>query len=312
MSTFWSWYISLLTLFTLVALLWLVFATRKGEAKGTVDKTMGHSFDGIEEYDNPLPKWWFMLFVGTIIFTFGYLALYPGLGNWKGVLPGYDDGWTQDKQWQREVDKANAMYGPIFAKYSAMPLEAVAQDPQALKMGGRLFATYCSICHGSDAKGAVGFPNLADDSWRWGGDAETIKTTILHGRMAAMPAWGEVLGEDGVKNVAAYVRQDLAGLKLPEDAKADVAAGKALFASTCVACHGPEGHGTPAMGAPDLTKPAAWIYGSSLAQLQQTIRYGRNGQMPAQDQYLGQDKVHILAAYVYSLSRKGGDKVAVE
>lgn len=179
-------------------------------------------------------------------------------------------------------------------------------------MGGRLFATYCSICHGSDAKGAVGFPNLADDSWRWGGDAETIKTTILHGRMAAMPAWGEVLGEDGVKNVAAYVRQDLAGLKLPEDAKADVAAGKALFASTCVACHGPEGHGTPAMGAPDLTKPAAWIYGSSLAQLQQTIRYGRNGQMPAQDQYLGQDKVHILAAYVYSLSRKGGDKVAAE
>ena len=312
MSTFWSWYISLLTLFTLVALLWLVFATRKGEAKGTVDKTMGHSFDGIEEYDNPLPKWWFMLFVGTIIFTFGYLALYPGLGNWKGVLPGYDDGWTQDKQWQREVDKANAMYGPIFAKYSAMPVEAVAQDPQALKMGGRLFATYCSICHGSDAKGAVGFPNLADDSWRWGGDAETIKTTILHGRMAAMPAWGEVLGEDGVKNVAAYVRQDLAGLKLPEDAKADVAAGKALFASTCVACHGPEGHGTPAMGAPDLTKPAAWIYGSSLAQLLQTIRYGRNGQMPAQDQYLGQDKVHILAAYVYSLSRKGGDKVAAE
>lgn len=312
MSTFWSWYISLLTLFTLVALLWLVFATRKGEAKGTVDKTMGHSFDGIEEYDNPLPKWWFMLFVGTIIFTFGYLALYPGLGNWKGVLPGYDDGWTQDKQWQREVDKANAIYGPIFAKYSAMPVEAVAQDPQALKMGGRLFATYCSICHGSDAKGAVGFPNLADDSWRWGGDAETIKTTILHGRMAAMPAWGEVLGEDGVKNVAAYVRQDLAGLKLPEDAKADVAAGKALFASTCVACHGPEGHGTPAMGAPDLTKPAAWIYGSSLAQLQQTIRYGRNGQMPAQDQYLGQDKVHILAAYVYSLSRKGGDKVAAE
>ncbi|WIF69564.1 cytochrome-c oxidase, cbb3-type subunit III [Metapseudomonas otitidis] len=312
MSTFWSWYISLLTLFTLVALLWLVFATRKGEAKGTVDKTMGHSFDGIEEYDNPLPKWWFMLFVGTIIFTFGYLALYPGLGNWKGVLPGYDDGWTQDKQWQREVDKANAMYGPIFAKYSAMPVEAVAQDPQALKMGGRLFATYCSICHGSDAKGAVGFPNLADDNWRWGGDAETIKTTILHGRMAAMPAWGEVLGEDGVKNVAAYVRQDLAGLKLPEDAKADVAAGKALFASTCVACHGPEGHGTPAMGAPDLTKPAAWIYGSSLAQLQQTIRYGRNGQMPAQDQYLGQDKVHILAAYVYSLSRKGGDKVAAE
>ncbi len=312
MTTFWSWYITLLTLFTLVALLWLVFATRKGEAKGTVDKTMGHAFDGIEEYDNPLPKWWFMLFVGTIVFAIGYLALYPGLGNWTGLFPGYEGGWTQEKQWQREVDKANAQYGPIFAKYSAMPLEAVAQDPQALKMGGRLFATYCSICHGSDAKGAVGFPNLADSSWRWGGDAETIKATILHGRMAAMPAWGEVLGDEGVKNVAAYVRQDLAGLKLPEEAKVDVEAGKALFATTCTACHGQEGHGTAAMGAPDLTQPAAWIYGSSLAQLQQTIRYGRNGQMPAQEQYLGQDKVHILAAYVYSLSRKDGEKVASE
>ena len=193
MSTFWSWYITLLTLGSLVALFWLLFATRKGERKNTTDQTMGHSFDGIEEYDNPLPRWWFMLFLGTLIFAAGYLALYPGLGNFKGLLPGYEDGWTQVAQWEREVAKADAQYGPIFAKYSAMPLEQVAQDEQALKMGGRLFATYCAICHGSDAKGAVGFPNLTDENWRWGGDAETIKTTILNGRIGVMPAWGCLL-----------------------------------------------------------------------------------------------------------------------
>ncbi|CAH0254898.1 Cbb3-type cytochrome c oxidase subunit CcoP1 [Pseudomonas sp. Bi70] len=303
MSTFWSWYITLLTIGSLVALFWLLFATRKGERKNTTDQTMGHSFDGIEEYDNPLPRWWFMLFLGTLIFAAGYLALYPGLGNFKGLLPGYEDGWTQVAQWEREVAKADAQYGPIFAKYSAMPLEQVAQDEQALKMGGRLFATYCAICHGSDAKGAVGFPNLTDENWRWGGDAETIKTTILNGRIGVMPAWGQVLGDDGVRNVAGYVRHELAGLPLAEGSNVDLEQGKQLFSTTCVACHGPAGTGTAAMGAPDLTHPGGWIYGSSLAQLQQTIRYGRNGQMPAQEHYLGNDKVHLLAAYVLSLSR---------
>ncbi len=312
MSTFWSWYVSVLTIGTLLALLWLVFATRKGEKKGTTDQTMGHAFDGIEEYDNPLPKWWFMLFIGTIIFAVAYLALYPGLGNWKGVLPGYEGGWTQVKQWQKEVDKADAQYGPIYAKYAAMPIAEVAKDEQALKMGGRLFSTYCSICHGSDAKGAVGFPNLTDTNWRWGGEPDTIKTTILHGRMAIMPAWGSIIGDDGVKNVSAYVRSSLAGLPLPEGSNADLQAGQTIFNSNCMACHGPQGKGMPMMGAPDLTHPAGWIYGSSLAQLQQTIRYGRNGQMPAQDAYLGNDKVHLLAAYVFSLSQQASQAPAAE
>ncbi|MBT9530595.1 MAG: cytochrome-c oxidase, cbb3-type subunit III, partial [Pseudomonas sp.] len=285
---------------------------RKGEKKGTTDQTMGHAFDGIEEYDNPLPKWWFMLFIGTIIFAVAYLALYPGLGNWKGVLPGYEGGWTQVKQWQKEVDKADAQYGPIYAKYAAMPIADVAKDEQALKMGGRLFSTYCSICHGSDAKGAVGFPNLSDSNWRWGGEPDTIKTTILHGRMAIMPAWGSIIGDDGVKNVSAYVRSSLAGLPLPEGSNADLQAGQTIFNSNCMACHGPQGKGMPMMGAPDLTHPAGWIYGSSLAQLQQTIRYGRNGQMPAQDAYLGNDKVHLLAAYVFSLSQQASQAPAAE
>lgn len=304
MTTFWSGYITLLTLGTIVALFWLIFATRKGESAGMTDKTMGHSFDGIEEYDNPLPKWWFLLFIGTMVFALLYLALYPGLGNWKGMLPGYEDGWTQTKEWQREVNQAETRFGPIFAKYSAMSVAEVAQDGYALKIGGRLFANNCAVCHGSDAKGALGFPNLTNGNWRWGGDAETIKTSILNGRVAAMPAWGAVIGEKGVKDVAAYVRNDLAGLPLPEGSDADLAAGAKVFAQTCAVCHGADGQGTQAMGAPQLTRSAGWIYGSSMAQLQQTIRHGRNGHMPAQEPHLGNDKVHLVAAYVYSLSKQ--------
>ncbi|MCQ0169707.1 cytochrome-c oxidase, cbb3-type subunit III, partial [Pseudomonas sp. S12(2018)] len=275
MTTFWSTYICVLTIGSLIGLTWLLLSTRKGQSKGTTDQTMGHSFDGIEEYDNPLPKWWFWLFVGTLVFSVGYLILYPGLGNWKGILPGYENGWTGANEWQKEMDRADAKFGPIFAKFAAMPVEEVAKDPQALKMGGRLFASNCSVCHGSDAKGAYGFPNLTDNDWRWGGDPETIKASIMGGRHGVMPAWAEVIGEQGVADVAGFVLTNLDGRSLPKDAKADVENGKQLFATNCVACHGPEGKGTPAMGAPDLTHPQAFIYGSSYAQLQQTIRYGR-------------------------------------
>ncbi|AXA25984.1 cytochrome-c oxidase, cbb3-type subunit III [Pseudomonas putida] len=302
MTTFWSTYISVLTIGSLIGLTWLLLGTRKGQSNNTTDQTMGHSFDGIEEYDNPLPKWWFWLFVGTLVFSVGYLILYPGLGSWKGILPGYENGWTQVNEWQKEMDKADARFGPIFAKFAAMPVEEVAKDPQALKMGARLFASNCSVCHGSDAKGAYGFPNLTDKDWRWGGEPETIKASIMNGRHGVMPGWAEVIGEQGVADVAGFVLTNLDGRSLPEGAKADVAKGKEIFASNCVACHGPEGKGTPAMGAPDLTHPQAFIYGSSFAQLQQTIRYGRQGQMPAQAEIQGNDKVHLLAAYVYSLS----------
>ncbi|WP_312359467.1 cytochrome-c oxidase, cbb3-type subunit III [Stutzerimonas balearica] len=302
MTSFWSWYITLLSLGTIAALVWLLLATRKGQRQESTEETVGHSYDGIEEYDNPLPRWWFMLFVATVVFALGYLALYPGLGNWKGVLPGYEGGWTQVKQWQKEVDKANEQYGPLYAKFAAMPVEDVAQDAQALKMGGRLFASNCSVCHGSDAKGAYGFPNLTDNDWLYGGEPETIKTTILHGRQAAMPAWKDVLGEAGIRNVAGYVRS-LSGRDTPEGVEVDVEQGQKLFAANCVACHGADGKGNHAMGAPNLTDNV-WLYGSSFAQIQQTLRYGRNGKMPAQEANLGNDKVHLLAAYVYSLSQQ--------
>lgn len=136
MTTFWSTWICVLTIGSLIGLTWLLIGTRKSETKGSVDQTMGHSFDGIEEYDNPLPQWWFMLFAGTLVFAVGYLILYPGLGNWKGILPGYANGWTGVHEWEKEMDRADARFGPIFAKFAAMPLEEVAKDPQALKMGG--------------------------------------------------------------------------------------------------------------------------------------------------------------------------------
>src|SRR5699024_3691612 len=205
---------------------------------------------------------------------------------------------------EREMDRADEKYGPIFAKYSAMSVEQVAQDPDAIKMGARLFANHCAICHGSDAKGSPGFPNLADNIWRWGGDTASIKSSILNGRNGVMPGWGAVIGEDGVKNVSAYVRQELAGLKLPDGHDADLSAGQEVYASTCVACHGANGEGMTALGSPNLTSSAGWIYGSSLAQIQQTVRHGRNGVMPAQEQYLGEDKVHILTAFVYNLSKE--------
>lgn len=316
MTSFWSWYITVLTLGTIFALTWLLLDTRKGQRSEQSDEKVGHAYDGIEEFDNPLPNWWFWLFVGTIVFALGYLVLYPGLGNWKGILPGYEaldtkndtafangqTGWTGVHEWEKEMAKADAKYGPIFAKFAAMPIEEVAKDPQALKMGGRLFASNCSVCHGSDAKGAYGFPNLTDADWRWGGTPDKIKESIMAGRHAVMPGWSEVIGEQGVSDVAAYVLTQLDDRKLPEGVKADPAKGQALFATNCAVCHGPEGKGNPLMGAPDLTHPGAFIYGSSFAQLQQTIRYGRQGQMPAQAQLQGNDRVHLLAAYVYSLS----------
>ncbi|UVE19337.1 cytochrome-c oxidase, cbb3-type subunit III [Pseudomonas sp. LS44] len=322
MTLFWSLYVTVLTLGTIFSLTWLLFSTRRGQRTEATDETVGHAFDGIEEYDNPLPKWWFMLFVATIIFALGYLALYPGLGNWKGLLPGYSyvnnetkqefsngkPGWTGVHEWEKEMAKADAKFGPIFAKFAAMPIEEVAKDPQALKMGGRLFASNCSVCHGSDAKGNYGFPNLTDDSWRWGGEAETIKTSIMGGRHGMMPAQAPTIGEENVPNVAAYVITELQGRKLPEGVKADIEAGRKVFSTTCFACHGAEGHGTPAMGAPNLTRPDAFIYGTSFAQVQHTIRYGRSNAMPAQAEIQGNDKVHLLAAYVYSLSH--GEKAA--
>lgn len=291
MSLFWSIWIIGLTLTCGALVVWVLFANRSTQHKP--DATTGHVYDGIEEYDNPLPAWWFYLFVGTVVFGIGYLIAYPGLGSFRGVL-----GWTQENQLEREVQRAEEIYGPLFAKYAAMPIPDVAREPQALKMGQRLFATHCAQCHGADARGSFAFPNLADNDWLYGGAPEQIKETIAHGRSGAMPPWEAALGDAGMQEVTAFV----VGLNGRDTDAKLAAAGAQKFAMFCAACHGADGTGNIAMGAPNLADDI-WLYGGTPQMIQQTVRYGRNARMPAWQERLGAERVHLLAAYVYSLSQ---------
>lgn len=294
MSGFWSLWIIVLTIATIIGVTWLLFANRKS-TNTREDGTTGHVYDGIEEYDNPLPAWWFYLFVITILFGIGYLIVFPGLGNFKGVL-----GWTQEQQWQDRVEAAEKKYGEVFAQYRSLSVEAVADDPRAMKMGQRLFANNCAQCHGSDAMGSYGFPNLTDEEWLYGGSPEQIRNSIVGGRNGAMPAWSAAMSDEDVANVSSYVIS-LAGREADPES---VAAGQQKFQMFCVACHGADGKGNVAFGAPDLTNNI-WLYGGSPGLIQRTIRNGRNGKMPAHKDILSEDKVHLLTAYVFSLSKGG-------
>lgn len=292
-SGFWNIYIIILTVVSILACFWLVrwLSTAPGEDIG---KPTGHVWDeDLQELNNPLPRWWLMLFYITLFFGIGYLALYPGLGTFKGYL-----GWTSTGQYEREMDQADAEYGPLFKKYSGMPLAAVAADPEARRMGERMFVSYCAVCHGSDARGARGFPNLRDSDWLYGGTPEAIEASIMNGRNGVMPAWEQALGgEAGVSDVAQYVLSLSGG-----DVDAAAAGrGQEKFQQLCVACHGADGTGNQTLGAPNLTDKV-WLYGGSRAAVMETIAKGRNGQMPAHKEFLGQEKSHLLAAYVYSLS----------
>ncbi len=293
-SGFWSWYIIVGVVGGIVAMFWLNrWMSGSTVKEGEKVKPVGHVWDeDLQELNNPLPRWWLNLFYVTLVFGIGYLALYPGLGTWRGLL-----GWTETGQYDREMAAADKEYGPLYEKYSKEDLLTLATDRAALKTGERLFVNYCSNCHGSDAGGGPGFPNLRDNDWLYGGDPQTIQTTILNGRQGAMPAWGAVLGPEGVSNVAEYV---LSFSGRSTDAAA-AAAGKEKFQQLCVACHGPEGKGNQAMGAPNLTDNI-WLYGGSKKTIMETIEKGRGGRMPAWAGFLGEAKVHLLAAYVYSLS----------
>ena len=225
MSSFWSWWVIILTVVSFIGIFWILWANRTG-APADPEQTTGHAADGIEEYDNPLPYWWFLMFLLTMVFSIGYLVVYPGLGNFPGLL-----GWTQLNQWERQVAAAEERFGALRFKYLAMPIEAVAQDPEARKMGQRMFANNCAQCHGADAKGNYDFPNLADGNWLWGDTPQAIKASITKGRIAAMPAWGEMLGDEGVRNVTAYVMR-MSGRSV-DGAHAD--AGKEKYDMVCVA-----------------------------------------------------------------------------
>lgn len=289
-SAFWSPYITLIVLAGVVGcgfFLWL-----QGRAKNTPGQTMGHVWDEtLEEYNNPMPNWWRWMFYITVVFGLAYLALYPGLGSYAGKF-----GWTSSGQHEQEVVDADAVYGKIFNAYLKQDLKTVAMDDNARQMGEHLFLTYCAQCHGSDARGAKGYPNLTDNDWLWGGEPEQIKTTIMGGRIGVMPPFAQ-LGGETIKDVANYVRS-LSGLAADS---LRAARGKEVFASAgCVACHGADARGNQAMGAPNLTDKI-WLFGSKEETIVETITKGRNIQMPAQKAFLGEAKVHLLAAYVYGL-----------
>jgi cytochrome c oxidase cbb3-type subunit 3 len=292
-SDFWHWYIAVISVAGIIGCgVLLKMQSTKRLDKGEKAELHGHVWDeDLTEYNNPLPRWWMWLFYITIVFSLIYLAFYPGLGNFAGKL-----GWTSAGEYQKEIAEANAEYGPLFDKYMKVDLVTLSRDPQANAMGQRLFLNYCAQCHGSDAGGAKGFPNLRDRDWLYGGDPAAIETTILDGRNGVMPTLVAAIGgEKGVMELTHYVRS-LSGLK--HDA-AQAAAGQAKFA-VCAGCHGADGKGMTAVGAPNLTD-AVWLYGSSEETIAETIRSGRNNMMPAQKERLGEAKVHLLAAYVYSL-----------
>lgn len=313
-SGFWNIYITVLTLLSIAGcglLLWsqsrtkIVVPPSAGAAHGAAAAdvgTTGHVWDGdLTELNTPMPRWWMWLFYITIVFALLYLFLYPGLGTYAGKL-----GWKSSTAYQEELKKAEADYGPLFQRYLSQDLKVVAADPQAHAIGERLFLTYCAQCHGSDAHGNKGFPNLTDNDWLYGGTPEIIKTTILHGRNGQMPSMAAAVGTDkDVENVAHYV-QSLS------NANADpikAVFGKAKF-GVCAACHGADAHGNQALGAPNLTDKI-WLYGGSIDTIMETIRKGRNNVMPAFDSFLGEAKVHVLAAYVWSLSNPQGQEQGV-
>ena len=295
-SDFWHWYISILTIISILACVWLLRWMTSGYKKTDQVEDTGHVWDGdLTELNNPLPRWWLGLFYITIVFSGFYLLLYPGLGSFAGIL-----GWTSQGSYEEEVERVEAKVGPLFARYQQTPVIDLLKDEDALKVGERLYASYCTTCHGSDARGARGYPNLRDRDWLWGGDPQSIKTTITNGRIAAMPAWeGPLGGEAGVDEVAQYVLSLSGRATISELAEK----GKAKYDIFCVACHGPTGTGNTALGAPNLTDDI-WLYGGSLTRISQSIANGRNGQMPAQGEFLGEAKIHLLSAYVYGLSQE--------
>ena len=293
-SGFWSAYIAILTIVSLLAcalLLWKLSTKRL--APGQKAGVMGHVWDeNLEEYNNPLPQWWMWLFWITLVFAFVYLTLYPGLGSFPGVLK-----WSSVGQYEAEQVRAKERYEPIYVKFAAMDIPAVAADAQAREMGQRLFLNYCSQCHASDARGGAGFPNLTDNDWLYGGTPEAIVASITQGRSGVMPPWSQ-LGEDGIRNLANYVLS-LSG-RTHDALRA--AQGKEIFAANCAACHGADGKGNQALGAPNLTDEI-WLYGGSEGAVTASITKGRNGQMPVWGEFLGPAKTHLLAAYVYGLSQ---------
>jgi cytochrome c oxidase cbb3-type subunit 3 len=299
MSPFWSWFIILIVVLNIAGCVWLLWWTGKRRPGDPAPTDTSHVWDGdLTEYNKPMPRWWINLFYLTIVFSIGYLVYYPGMGAFAGT-----SGWTSAKEHDADKAEADARIDAAFARFASLPLEQIARDPEAQRHGRAIFANHCSTCHGSDARGAKGFPDLTDDVWHWGGSGDAILATVLHGRQAAMPPLGATLGgEAGITETAVYV-QSLSGQKVDPSL---AAAGKARFAGICAACHGADGKGNIALGAPDLTD-AVWLYGGDFASIREGIVNGRNGMMPAHGPSIGETRARLVAAWVLAQSQDASD-----
>jgi cytochrome c oxidase cbb3-type subunit III len=289
----WAIFVAAATVLGLVlCLVLLAIASKRKVMAG--DNTTGHVWDeDLRELNNPLPRWWMWLFIITVVFSAVYLAFYPGLGTNPGTL-----NWTSVGQYQAEQDKARAAMAPVYARYTVMKADELVKDEVAMGIGQRLFLNNCSQCHGSDGRGSKGFPNLTDNDWLGAGSPEYIEKTIVEGRIGMMPPMAAAVGNaDDVKNVANYV------LSLSGSAHNNLAAelGKSKFAA-CAACHGPEGKGNPALGAPNLTDKV-WLHGWGEQAIISMVTNGKTNAMPAQGRLLTPEQVHVLGAYVWSLSQ---------
>ncbi len=298
-SSFWPFFISAIVLGGIVFCMTVLFITSKSHDPAHTGESTGHVYDeDIVEMNNPMPRWWMWMFVITCVFGLSYLFLYPGLATYTGKL-----GWTQIKQYEQEVKESNERLAPIYAKYTGMAIEDVAKDQKAMAIGERLFMNTCAQCHGSDAHGSRGFPNLTDKDWLGAGTPEYIAETITNGRQGMMPPMAAAVGSaDDVKNVANYVLS-LSGSQ--HDA-ARAALGKEKFAA-CAACHGPDGKGNPTIGAPNLTDDI-WLHGAGEAAIIERINHGKTNQMPAQGSRLTPEQIHVLAAYVWRFSNMESTK----
>jgi cytochrome c oxidase cbb3-type subunit 3 len=308
MSGFWNVWVWVLTLGTLAGCLWLLqsLTTRRKQKPSEDKSTTGHVWDGdLVELNNPLPRWWLWLFWITGIYMLVYLVIYPGLGTFGGI-----SSWSQKSQYEAEIADAEKRFGNVFAAFANTPIPELASNPDAIRLGRNIFLNRCATCHGSDGRGAKGFPNLADTAWLWGNAPEAIVATITNGRRGNMPALGPVLGEQGVTEVIAWLRAlpGLAGSTAdPAALGPAAAAGQQKFMSFCIGCHGIDAKGNQMLGAPNLTD-SDWLHGSTDADIRDVLMKGRSNQMPAQADILGPDRIRVLAAYVLSLGESGASQ----
>ena len=300
MSHFLSVFVTICVVLGLMGVAYLLYSQWRSTPQlkqGEEAKIIDHVWDDdLQEYDNPLPKWWAILFVLCLVFSVVYLILYPGLGNYRGA---WATPWTSEAQYNLEKKRQDDITRPIYQRYRNLPVRDLVKDPEAMQMASRLFQTYCMQCHGVDARGAKGFPNLTDLDWLYGGAPEDIRTSLLMGRVGQMPAFGAAFGEEKVRDVAHYVLS-LSGKKYSAER---ASRGLETFQALCATCHQADGSGNQALGAPNL-RDNIFLHGGSEQDIMETITNGRNNAMPAWKDFLGEDKIHLLTAYVWGFSAK--------